>query len=135
MPDNAYHLDPPFNRGWVYGKSWGQTPDQAWEYRDQAGPTTGDNVRQREKAFPDVDPNTGAVLSNQVVTCVAVENTTNAALVAGTEVTADGYTGMLDEYLQKDVPVGEIAWIVVNGPITTDFDAGTRSYYSDGGPA
>ena len=133
MPDNAYHLDPPFNRGWVYGKSWGQTEGQAWEYRDAPGPTTGDNVRQREKAFPDVDPNTGAVLSNQVVTCVAVENTTNAALVAGTEVTADGYTGMLDEYLQKDVPVGEIAWIVVDGPITAS--DGSRSYYSDGGPA
>lgn len=134
MPDNAYHLDPPFNRGWVYGKTWGTTPERAWEYRDQAGPTTGDQVRQRQKAFPDVNPNNGAVLSNQVVTCVAVENDTAGDLVAGATATADGYTGKVDEYLQKDVPVGEICWLVIDGPVTTDFDAGTRVYYSGGGP-
>ena len=135
MPDNAYHLDPPFNRGWVYGRSWGTTPEQAWEYRDQAGPTTGDNQRQRQKGFPDVNPNTGEVLSNQVVTCVCLKNDTGAALVPGADVTADGYTGKVDEYLQKDVPVNELFWAVIDGPITTDFDAGTRVYYSAGGPA
>lgn len=135
MPDNAYHLDPPFGRGWVYGKSWGQTEDQAWEYRDQPSSTTGDNQRQRTKVFPDVNVNNGAVLSNQAVTCVAVKNDTAGALVAGATATADGYTGKVDEYLQKDVPVGEICWLVIDGPVTTDFAAGTREYYSAGGPA
>ena len=63
-----------------------------------------------------------------------MKNDTADVLVAGADATADGYTGKVDEYLQKDVPVGEICWLVIDGPITTDFDTGARSYYSAGGP-
>ena len=134
MPDNSYSLDPPFNRGWVYGRSWG-ADGQEWEHRDSPSATDGDGQRQREKRFPDINPITGAVLSNQIVTCVAVKNDTGGTVAAGDEVSANGYDGLVDEYLQKDVPADEIFWLVIDGPVTTDFtsDPPTRTYYADGG--
>jgi hypothetical protein len=65
------------------------------------------------------------VLSNEIVTCVAVKNTTAAAVLPGTNQTVNGYVGVVDEYLPAaGCPVNEIYWLVIDGP--TQQPLGTR---------
>jgi hypothetical protein len=89
------------------------------------------------KVFSDVDPratNTGIVLSNRLVTCVAVRNTSTGPLLPGTVVkfkksaimtevdgpataVADAPLGVVDEYLPPaGVAVGDVFWLVTSGP-------------------
>lgn len=90
------------------------------------------------KQFPDVNPVTGVVRSNRVKTCVAVRNTSAAALLpkrvvsfdtgtAGLSVFTDtkGYSavtneervGVVDEYLPASgVAVNDVYWVTVEGP-------------------
>jgi hypothetical protein len=103
--------------------------------------TAGDAVTGSQKVFTDTDPrtsNAGVFLSNRPVTCIAVRNTSGAALLPGavvkfkaaallTEVdgaaaTAVGLIGVVDEYLPPTgVAVNDVFWVVVSGPtaITT----------------
>jgi hypothetical protein len=89
-----------------------------------------------QKVFADTDPrttNTGVMLSNRLVTCIAARNTSGAALTAGQVVkfkasaileevdgnaaTATGLIGVVDEYLPAaGCPVNDVCWIVVSGP-------------------
>jgi hypothetical protein len=86
---------------------------------------TGAAQLLKKKVFTDVNPRNGAVLSNEVVTCVAVRNTTGAAVLPGTNQTVSGYVGVVDEYLPAaGCPDKEIYWLVVDGP--TQQPLGTR---------
>lgn len=97
----------------------------------------GTAVTGSQKAFTDSDPrntNTGIHLSNRPVSCIAVRNTSGAALLPGqavkfkktailTEVDgaaaslADSPLGIVDEYLPSTgVANGDIFWLVVSGP-------------------
>ena len=101
-------------------------------------PRSGTSYLGSVKVFSDVDPrttNTGIVLSNRLVTCVAVRNTSGAALIPGavvkfkksailTEVdgpataVADAPIGVVDEYLPASgVANGDIFWLVTSGPV------------------
>lgn len=115
----AYQLDPPFSRGLVLGALWSHPTEKT-------DPTlTGASSVGEEKQFTDVNPRTGAVLSNETVTCVALRNTTAAAVLPGAALTLRGYTGVVDEYLPaKGCPVGEVFWLVIRGPTQTPL--GTR---------
>lgn len=90
------------------------------------------------KTFPDVNPVTGVVRSNRVKTCVAVRNTSGAALLPKRVVTFDtttaglasftetkGYSavtneervGVVDEYLPAaGVAANDVYWVTVDGP-------------------
>jgi len=90
------------------------------------------------KHFPDVDPTTGRVRSNRLKTCVAVRNTSGAALLPKRVVTFDtttaglagftatkGYSastneervGVVDEYLPASgVAANDVYWVTVEGP-------------------
>jgi hypothetical protein len=101
-------------------------------------PRSGTSYLGSVKVFSDVDPratNTGIVLSNRLVTCVAVRNTSGVALIPGavvkfkksailTEVdgpataVADAPIGVVDEYLPASgVANGDIFWLVTSGPV------------------
>ena len=104
-------------------------------------PTNGTAVTGSQKVFTDADPrttNTGILLSNRLVTCIAARNTSGAALLPGAVVkfkaaaildevdgpaaTATGLIGVVDEYLPASgCAVNDVCWIVVSGPtaITT----------------
>jgi hypothetical protein len=104
-------------------------------------PTNGTAVTGSQKVFTDTDPRTnsgGVLLSNRPVTCIAVRNTSGAALLPGAVVkfkasaildevdgaaaTATGLIGVVDEYLPAaGVANNDIFWLVVSGPtaITT----------------
>jgi hypothetical protein len=114
----SYQLDPGFGRGEVLGVLWDHPIEKTYPTK------TGASQVLTTKQFTDVDPHTGAVLSNEIVTCVAVRNDTGADLAAGEEATVSGYTGVVDEYLTKDVPENEVCWLVVAGP--TQKPVGTR---------
>jgi hypothetical protein len=100
-------------------------------------PTAGTNVTGSSKVFTDTDPrtnNAGVFLSNRLVTCIAVRNTSAGPLLGGTVVkfkksaildevdgpatsVADAPIGVVDEYLPPaGVAVGDIFWLVTVGP-------------------
>jgi hypothetical protein len=100
-------------------------------------PLNGTSSLGSQKTFTDSDPrttNTGIHLSNRAVTCIAVRNTSGAALLPGqvvrfkktailTEVDsvaaslADAPLGVVDEYLPASgVANNDIFWLVVSGP-------------------
>jgi len=114
----SYTFDPGFGRGQVLGALWVHPIEKT------DPEVTGASQVLTKKSFTDVDAKTGAVLSNEIVTCVAVRNDTGADLKAGEKTTVAGYEGVVDEYLSKDVPEGEVFWLVVAGPTQTP--VGTR---------
>ena len=105
----SYVLDPGFGRGQVLGTQWVHPIEKT-------DPLTGQSQTNTKKQFTDVHAKTGAVLSNEIVTCVALKNTTGAELAPGTETTLRGYKGVVDEYLAKPVAKDEVFWLVVDGP-------------------
>lgn len=90
------------------------------------------------KHFPDVDPTTGKVRSNRLKTCVAVRNTSGAALlpkrVAKFDTTTAGnavftevkgyaavaneeFVGVVDEFLPAGgCAANDVCWVTVAGP-------------------
>jgi hypothetical protein len=116
-------VDPPFALGQTLGVS---------------SATAGTGWVGSVKQFPDVNPTTGAIRSNRIKTCVAVRNSSGAALlpkrvvrfVRGTAGTAvfsavDGYTavtnsefvGVVDEHLPAaGVVSNDVFWVTVEGP-------------------
>jgi hypothetical protein len=114
----SYTFDPSFGRGLVLGALWAHPIEKT-------DPSTGNSTVGRKKEFTDVNAKTGVLLSNEVVTCVALRNTTAAAVLPGTNQTLSGYVGVVDEYVKSTgVPVGEVFWLVINGP--TQQPLGTR---------
>jgi len=116
---SQYQVSPGFPRGQVLGTTWSHPIEKT-------DPTvTGQSQVNTKKAFSDVHAKTGAVLSNEIVTCVAVQNTTGAAVLPGTNQTVKGYVGVVDEYLPAaGAPDKEIYWLVIDGP--TQQPLGTR---------
>jgi len=118
--------DPGFGRGQTLG------------VKDAA---QGGSVVGTQKTFLDADPRTnngGVILSNRAVTCIAVRNTSGAAILPGAvvklkasalleEVDGNAATGgvpcgVADEYLPATgVADKDVFWLVVSGPtsITT----------------
>ena len=100
--------------------------------------TDGKNWVGVVKHFPDVNPITGVVRSNRLKTCVAVRNTSGAALLPKRVVAFDtttaglssftdtkGYSavtneervGVVDEYLPAaGVAANDVYWVTVDGP-------------------
>jgi hypothetical protein len=116
---SIFQHNPPFSRGSVLGATWVHPIEKT----DPA--VTGASQLLTKKVFTDVNPRNGAVLSNEIVTCVAVKNTTAAAVLPGTNQTVSGYVGVVDEYLPAaGCPVNEIYWLVIDGP--TQQPLGTR---------
>lgn len=90
------------------------------------------------KHFPDVNPTTGVIRSNRLKTCVAVRNTSGAALlpkrvvkfdtttsgpavfeeVKGyAAVTNEEFVGVVDEHLPAGgVAANDVFWVTVKGP-------------------
>jgi hypothetical protein len=116
--------DPGFRRGTVLGVTW--------KLYD-AEPADGSNLVGGRKVFRDEHPTTGVVLSNHTVDCIAVRNTSGAALLPGQSVELDAtltqVTGLatdtsvahavVDEYLPAaGAPNLEVLWVVVKGPST-----------------
>jgi hypothetical protein len=115
----SYTFDPGFGRGQVLGALW----DHPIEKTDPL--VTGASTVFTKKQFTDVNVKGGAILSNEVVTCVAVRNTTGAAVLPGTKQTVKGVEGVVDEYLPAaGCPDKEVYWLVVDGP--TQQPLGTR---------
>ena len=139
---SIYQHNPPFPRGQVLGVAWThpiENPTGA--YLPKAGESTVGTTR----VFTDVNPATGRVLSNEIVTCIAVKNTAAAGttpLAPCSTQTAYGYTGVVDEYLPKvvgtgttavgGVKAGEIYWLVVAGPYTDASGARKRVPFAVG---
>lgn len=107
----TYVLDPGFPRGQVLGALWSHPTEKT-------DPTvTGASQVNKKKAFTDVHAKTGAVLSNEIVTCVATRNGGTTNVLPGTEITVNGYKGVVDEYLPElGVKPGEVFWLVIDGP-------------------
>jgi hypothetical protein len=115
----SYTFDPSFGRGLVLGTLWVHPIEKVDPL------VTGASTVGRTKQFTDVNPKGGAILSNEIVTCVAVRNTTAAAVLPGATVTVKGQTGVVDEYLPATgCPVNEVYWLVIAGP--TQSPLGTR---------
>lgn len=128
----SLQCDPPFGLGQTLGTT-GPTDSL---YGLASGASYGDNWVGVVKEFTDVSPVTGVVRSNRAKVCVAVKNTSGAALLpkrvvrlAGTGTAlfgaADGYAsvtneelvGVVDEYLPASgVAANDIFWVTVNGP-------------------
>jgi hypothetical protein len=114
--------DPWFGRGQTLGVN----------SAEQGGAVVGS-----QKVFTDADPrfnNASQFLSNRPVTCIAVRNTSGAALLPGAVVkfkpaaileevdgaaaTATGLIGVVDEYLPASgVADKDVFWVVVSGPV------------------
>jgi hypothetical protein len=115
--------DPWFGRGQTLGVSL---------------PAQGTSVTGSQKVFTDTDPrtnNAGVFLSNRMVTCIAVRNTSGAPLLPGAVVkfkksaildevdgvaaaATDAPLGVVDEYLPPSgVANGDVFWLVVSGPV------------------
>lgn len=130
--------DPPFGLGQTLGVS---------------SASDGGNWVGAVKEFTDVDPITGKVRSNRRKVCVAVRNSSGAALLpkrvvsfsttAGklfsevtgySDVTNEEAVGVVDEYLPAGgVASNDVFWVTVNGPSEvlaalsgTDIAAGDR---------
>lgn len=119
----SLYVDPPFDLGQTLGVS--STDD-------------GKHWVGVVKVFPDVNPTTGAIRSGRLKKCVAVRNTSAAALLpkrvvrfavgtAGASLfsAVDGYAavgnnemvGVVDEYLPTaGVAVNDVFWVTVDGP-------------------
>ena len=126
----GFFTDAGFGRGELLVTQWPQ-----WQRRTPSW-KAGESVRLQHKVFMDVDPSMTRghkQYSNEQVKCVAVKNTTDSPFAVGSEQSIDGYTGRVDEYLQKPVKPTEIFWLVIDGLVTTDFEAGTRVRVA-GGP-
>ena len=107
----SYVLDPGFSRGQVLGALWNH-PTEKTDPK-----VTGASQVGTKKSFTDVHAKTGAVLSNEIVTCVATRNGGAVNVLPGTEVTVNGYKGVVDEYLPAaGVAPGEVFWLVIDGP-------------------
>jgi hypothetical protein len=107
----SYTLDPAFSRGQVLGALW----EHPIEKTDPK--VTGSSQVLTTKQFTDVDPASGAVLTNEIVTCVAVR--ADADYTPGADATIEGYAGVVDEYLpEAGVKADEVFWLVVGGPVT-----------------
>lgn len=125
--------DPGFPRGQVLGitKTY---------YDAEVG--DGSHLLGVHKVFADTSPQSGQILSNETVECVAVKNTTGAALLPKTLVrfspsavltsvdlganATDTRIGIVDEYLPAaGAAAGEVLWVVVKGPtvVTTTGNA------------
>ncbi len=129
----SYYQDPGFGRGETVPTEWPE-----WESRGQSK-LAGESIRHTKKVFPDEDPRfsyANLTYSNQMVTCVVCKNDSGGDLVPGAEVTVDAYKGKVDEYLnpERGVPKDELFWLVIDGPVTTDFttDPITRENYTGG---
>lgn len=121
--------DPGFARGQVLGVT-------KTYYDAQVG--DGSHILGVRKVFADTHPQTGQILSNQTVECIAVKNTSGGALLPrtlvkfkaaaiATEVDGGATTsagtrfGVVDEYLPvAGVPNNEVFWVVVRGPTTME---------------
>ena len=115
----SYTFDPGFSRGQVLGTVW----NHPIEKTDPA--VTGRSQVFTKKQFTDVHAKTGAVLSNEIVTCVAVPNDTGAPVLPGAKLVVKGYDGVVDEYLPAEgCPDKEVFWLVIDGP--TQQPLGTR---------
>jgi len=100
-------------------------------------PRNGTAVTGSQKVFSDTDPrvtNTGVLLSNRLVTCIAMRNVSGAAILPGTVVkftkadilnsfdgsaasVTDAPLGVVDEYLPASgCANGDVCWVVVSGP-------------------
>lgn len=116
--------DPGFARGQVLGVTKSL-------YDAEAG--DGSHLYGVHKVFTDVDPKSGAILSNETVECIAVKNESGGVLAAGTVVafdldktltcidatatTTSVRFGVVDEYIgSQGVPANEVFWLVVKGP-------------------
>lgn len=114
----SLYVDPPFALGQTLGVT---------------NATDGANWVGVVKVFPDVDPTTGKVRSNRVKKCVAVRNSSGAALqgkravafsdgsytaVSGYKRTTGSYlAGISDEYLPATgVAANDVFWVTVEGP-------------------
>lgn len=115
----SYTFDPGFSRGQVLGTVW-------YHPIEKTDPTvTGRSQVFTKKQFTDVHAKTGAVLSNEIVTCVAVPNDTGAPVLPGAKLVVKGYDGVVDEYLPAaGCPDKEVFWLVIDGP--TQQPLGTR---------
>jgi hypothetical protein len=120
----SYVLDPGFPRGHVLGVLWSHPTEKT-------DPITGTSTILTKKQFTDVNPKTGSVLSNEIVTCLAVKNPDPAATAPwapGIAKAVAGYTGIVDEYLPKVTGTlggckpGEVCWLVIEGPYTDPAD-------------
>jgi hypothetical protein len=131
----SYTFDPGFGRGQVLGTQW-------YHPIEKTDALTGQSTVLTTKQFTDVHAKTGAVLSNEIVTCVAVKNPDAAATTPwdrGVTKTVAGYTGVVDEYLPKVTGTGatalggckpgEVCWLVVQGPYT-DPTTNTRKRFN-----
>jgi hypothetical protein len=123
-------VDPPFGLGQTLGVT---TPNDSLV---GISGSYGDNWVGCVKEFTDVNPVNGQVRSNRRKVCIAVRNTSGAALLpkrvirlagSGTALfgAADGYAsaanealcGVVDEFLPAaGVPVGDVFWLTVEGP-------------------
>ena len=123
-------VDPPFGLGQTLGVT---TPNDSLV---GISGSYGDNWAGCVKEFTDVNPITGQVRSNRRKVCIAVRNTSAAALLpkrvvrlAGTGTAlfgaADGYAsvandalvGVVDEFLPAaGVAVNDVFWVTVDGP-------------------
>lgn len=118
--------DPGFARGQVLGVT-------KTYYDAQVG--DGSHIVGVRKVFADTHPQTGQILSNQTVECIAVKNKSGGALLPKTVVQFDADAimtdvddeattsslrlGVVDEYLPvAGVPNNEVFWLVVKGPTT-----------------
>lgn len=85
------------------------------------------------KHFPDVNPDTGAIRSNRLKTCIAVRNVSGVALLpkrvvvfkSGSQSEVDGYdadttkvpAGVVDEHLPSGgVANNDVFWLTIQGP-------------------
>lgn len=135
--------DPGFGRGQTLGITY------KW-YEAENG--DGSTVVGTRKVFRDEHPVSGAILSNRTVECIAVKNTSGAALlpgavakfkdsailseVDGLAVAATTLMGIVDEYLPAaGVPDGEVFWLVVRGPSTVTKTATSVSAGAAYGPS
>jgi hypothetical protein len=121
----SYTFDPGFGRGHVLGARWNHPIEKT-------DPTvTGASVVLTTKEFTDVHAKTGAVLSPEIVTCLAVRNPDapgTTPWAPGAAKTVAGYKGVVDEYLPKVTGTGadalggcepgEVCWLVIQGPYT-----------------
>lgn len=111
--------DPQFSRGQTLGGGRTLTTEQ------------GNNVIGFRKQFLDAHPRTGVVNSNRTVRCIALRNSTGAALLAGETVkfrvgdalgyavATDYQTAVVDEYVPfTGVAANDVFWAVLDGPTT-----------------
>lgn len=114
--------DPGFRRGTVLGVT---------QKLYDAEPADGSNMIGARKTFRDEHPQSGVVLSNHTVDCIAVRNTSGSALLPGQTVELDAtlslatglasdtsvVTAVVDEYLPAGgAAASEVLWVVVKGP-------------------